>query len=437
MTQLIYKIKILLLLMIVILYTFACTKNERSERIKEELSRNDSVITVTNNAIEEYKYIINKRSGKIHTYSDGINRVSERYQLMSNENIEKLLENENYDICLNCRAGLKLNLDAYEKRANKYNDEDDLSNREVNLIKNYMRLYEFGQLDTETQKFLICLFEVSSWYVNNVYTQLGGKKNVLEVENIAKASASNAAYKKWRDYLDRNYYNKYSLKYEKRILPVIYDDNNNPTDMVLYRCDLFKDANYGKGNNEYTTSGMQTILNAEGEEIFKEWKNYCVVDDSSKFAAAVYYHYINKEILKNEKEENRIAYGIDLWETSSMAFSKISVFTNKLFNTRKFEIIEWNMLKKIIKNGKIELKYYGENFKLQPGDLLYRQVNYGKKINGHVDFFLNNNNVISWGRVNKKHTIQKQYTPTNIGYISNDINDKEQPFVTIIRFIGE
>ena len=120
-----------------------------------------------------------------------------------------------------------------------------------------------------------------------------------------------------------------------------------------------------------------------------------------------------------------------------MAFSKISVFTNKLFNTRKFEIIEWNMLKKIIKNGKIELKYYGENFKLQPGDLLYRQVNYGKKINGHVDFFLNNNNVISWGRVNKKHTIQKQYTPTNIGYISNDINDKEQPFVTIIRFIGE
>ena len=58
--------------------------------------------------------------------------------------------------------------------------------------------------------------------------------------------------------------------------------------MVTYRCDLFKDAGYGKGDNIYSKSGMQTLRNAEGEEIDKEWKNYCVVDDSSKFAAAVY-----------------------------------------------------------------------------------------------------------------------------------------------------
>ena len=62
---------------------------------------------------------------------------------------------------------------------------------------------------------------------------------------------------------------------------------------------------------------MAILSNAEGEEIDKEWKNYCVIDDSSKFAAAVYYHYINKEILKDEKQENRTAYDIDLWGTSS------------------------------------------------------------------------------------------------------------------------
>ena len=51
--------------------------------------------------------------------------------------------------------------------------------------------------------------------------------------------------------------------------------------MVTYRCDLFKDAGYGKGDNIYSKSGMQTLKNTESEEIDKEWKNYCVVDDSS------------------------------------------------------------------------------------------------------------------------------------------------------------
>ena len=51
--------------------------------------------------------------------------------------------------------------------------------------------------------------------------------------------------------------------------------------------------------------------------IDKEWKNYCVVDDSSKFAAAVYYHYINKKFIKSiangyfysdNYEDNNIPY---------------------------------------------------------------------------------------------------------------------------------
>ncbi|MBR1453539.1 MAG: hypothetical protein IJ593_02685, partial [Lachnospiraceae bacterium] len=85
MTKFSYKINALWLLLAIILVAFSCTKIERSAIIKNELSRNDSAISVTNNTIEEYKYIINKRTGKIHTYSDGINRVSEKYQLMTNE----------------------------------------------------------------------------------------------------------------------------------------------------------------------------------------------------------------------------------------------------------------------------------------------------------------------------------------------------------------
>lgn len=429
MTKFSYKINVLWLLLAIILVAFSCTKIERSAIIKNELSRNDSAISVTNNTIEEYKYIINIRTGKIHTYSDGINRVSEKYQLRTNENIEKLLENENYDICLNCHAGLKLNLDAFVKRANDYNDDDDLSNREVNLIKKYMRLYEFGQLDAETQKFIICLFEVSSWYINNVYTHLGGKKNVLEVENIAKASASNAAYKKWRNFLDREYYNKYPLRYEKRILPVIYDENNNHTNMVLYRCDLFKDAGYGKGDNIYSKTGMQTIKNAEGEELFNEWKNYCVVDDSSKFAAAVYYHYINKEILKNEKEEDRIAYGIDLWETSSEKFSIKNKLINILMHTNKFDLVKLKKLKNEQKNGNYKLYYDGKQFILKEGDLLYRK--------GHVEFYIGNNKVVSWGRVHKTNVLKKVFVLNVNGYCSSDVEDMNIPFTSIVRFKGE
>ena len=59
---------------------------------------------------------------------------------------------------------------------------------------------------------------------------------------IILKEASESAYNKWRDYLD---------------------------------------IEYGKGDNIYSKSGMQILKNAEGEEIDKEWKNYCVVDDSS------------------------------------------------------------------------------------------------------------------------------------------------------------
>ena len=298
------KVKKYLYVLLMLVLCFSCTKEKRSEIIKNEVTKNDSHIETnsTNVNVEESKFIINKRTGKVHSYTHGIKVVSDRYQIESNDDIEKILENENYDICLNCYAGLKLNLDKYKtKDRNISNDEADITNNEVNLIKHYMNMYEFGKLDKETQKFLICIFEVGSWYINNVYTQLGGKKSAREVDDIAEVEASEAAYKKWRNYLTL-YGNQYKFNENNKILPVVYDNRSKKySEMVIYRCDLFKDACYGKGKNDDTKNHMQIIKNPEGEEILREYKNYCVVDDSSKFAAAVYYHYINKEILKDKK----------------------------------------------------------------------------------------------------------------------------------------
>ena len=95
------------------------------------------------------------------------------------------------------------------------------------------------------------------------------------------------------------------------------------------------------------------MKNAESEEIDKERKNYCVIDDSSKFAAAVYYHYINKEILKDEKQENRTAYDIDLWGTSSVDYLSLNRFTKRILKSGKFEFIGGKIYKKIRINQKI------------------------------------------------------------------------------------
>ena len=418
-----YKKSIYIVLMIII--CFSCTKEKRSELIKQEVIREDSPIENITGALKENesKYIINKRTGKIHSYTHGVKIVSDRYQLETNEDIDKILENENYDICLNCYAGLKLNLDKYRTNdKNMSNDEVDITNKEVNLIKQYMNMYEFGKLDTETQKFLICIFEVGNWYVNNVYTQLGGQKTAREVDDIAEVEASESAYNKWRNYLAL-YGNRYTFNENKKILPVIYD-NGKSSDMVLYKCDLFKNAGYGKGNNIYTKSGMVTLQNSEKEEIDKEWKNYCVVDDSSKFAAAVYYHYINKEILKDEKQDDKIAYGIDLWETSSTDFSKLNNFTKKILSTKRFKLIMWDDINDEISLSKSQIKEH----KLKVGDLLYR--------NGTVEFYIGKNKVVNWGQVHKEYYIQKEIYYDGANIFTYDIKDNYLQYMSFIRFEG-
>ena len=126
-----------------------------------------------------------------------------------------------------------------------------------------------------------------------------------------------------------------------------------------------------------------------------------------------------------------------MWETNSTAFSKKNNFTNRIYISRNFEVITWDMLKKVKYNNNIELYYYGEKFTLQPGDLVYRKINYDKNIDGHVEFIIGKDKVVGWGRVNKNYTLMKKYTPKMKGYFSNDSKDQDQPFVTIIRFKGE
>ena len=94
------------------------------------------------------------------------------------------------------------------------------------------------------------------------------------------------------------------------------------------------------------------------------------------------------------------------------------------------------MMDEYLKNN-IELYYYEKKFTLQPGDLVYRKINYEKNIDGHVEFFIGKDKVVSWGRVNRDYTLMKKYMPKINGYYSNDLKDQNQPFVTIIRIKGE
>ena len=383
---------LIILLSIILLLCSSCTN-----KTQQELASTDTIREIEENV--GTNYIINKRTGKVHSYTHGTQIIENKDNILeTNDSLENILKNENYDICRTCWAGLRKNL-------SKYRNED------FNLIEKFMRLYDFNKEDEETQKFLMCIFEVGEWYVDNVYTYQGGKQTVIETENTAKKEASNKAYDRWRNYLDNEYYNKnYGVKNEKRILPVVYDNNGKPTTLVTYRCDLFKNANYGKGT-------FQKLKNAEDELIDEEYKNYCVIDDCSKFAAAVYYHYINKELLKNEYMDDKLGYGIDLWGTNTEMFSRFNSFIKKLTGTKKFEFYTWNDSTKSTNINK--------DFILQIGDLIYRK--------NHIEFYIGNNKVIGWGRLHKSYTINKTFHFESNGLYSNDESDKNLPYTAIIR----
>ena len=171
---------------------------------------------------------------------------------------------------------------------------------------------------------------------------------------------------------------------------------------------------------------MQILKNAEGEEIDRERKNYCVVDDSSKFAAAVYYHYINKEILKDKELDEKIAYGIDLWGTSSTMFINKSSLISKLTKTKQFAF--YNLYKKSKNNNVGNSSGSAEDMNLQVGDLLCR--------NGNVEFYIGSNKMVGWGRIHKEYTIYRALEKGANGYFY-DKDGENLPYTTIIRFRKE
>ena len=175
---------------------------------------------------------------------------------------------------------------------------------------------------------------------------------------------------------------------------------------------------------KFSKTGMQILKNAEGEEIDREWKNYCVVDDSSKFAVAVYYHYINKEILKDKDLDEKTAYGIDLWGTNSEKYLTNNHFTNKLLRTQKFELHTWDDIKNNYQTDGDQIS----EFRLKIGDLVCRK--------GNVEFYIGNDKVVSWGRVHKTYTLNKSFYMSNNGMISSDSEDNNQLYITVIRFKG-
>ena len=50
------------------------------------------------------------------------------------------------------------------------------------------------------------------------------------------------------------------------------------------------------------------------------------------------------------------------------------------------------------------------------GDLIYKKRNDNKKLDGHVEFYIGNDKVVSWGKVYKDYIIRKKFELKNDGY---------------------
>ena len=161
-----------------------------------------------------------------------------------------------------------------------------------------------------------------------------------------------------------------------------------------------------------------------GELITADWKNNYVVDDCSKFAAAVYYHYLNNTLLKDKNKLDKDAYGIDLWTTGSYQFYSENGKIEKILNsTNLFEL--WTL-------GKIKNKNKdGEKFELKPGDLIYRSGD--KLMQGHVEFYIGNNKAVGWGEINPDYYKIKNFEVKDEGIYSNYKKETNYPYISVIR----
>ncbi len=417
-----YKICIFLVYSLILLMSlFSCSILEKEQDNLYEIE------TTINNSLKvetSYKSMINidPRSYKVHTYECGNSRIkNENHKLATNSNLVDILNNKKYDVCHICYAGLR-----------KYKS---ITEEDCVLIEKYMRLYEFLQNDIDTCEFLMSIFEVGDWYVNNVYTYQGGLNTVATINKGAKEKASTNAQSKWENYKAsyselKKVKNHLSLN-NKKILSTTFNENG-ALKYGLHKCDLFE-GRFAKGDTDEWKTNKTTIKNADNEILGYDWKNYYVSDDCSKFAAAVYYNYINKTILKNKPIDKKDGKGIDLWYTGSYRFKNFeSDICQILTSLNEFKFYSLNDILAI------------EDFELKPGDLLYRKEkahyvdNNGQKvlvtdIPGHVNFYIGNDKVVNWGSLHSAYVINKHYDKTKEGYKSKNSEDERQPFVAIIR----
>ena len=91
-------------------------------------------------------------------------------------------------------------------------------------------------------------------------------------------------------------------------------------------------------------------------------------------------------------------------------------------------LITWDILDKVVEEKEVKVYYNNKRFDLQIGDLICRK--------GHVEFYIGDNKVVSWGRVHKAYAINKNFKPLLTGYKSNDKEDKDIPFTSFLRFKG-
>ena len=64
--------KIILTLTLLVLFSMSCNKQERSEIIINEIENETTQTQSTTEAYSEYRYVINRRSGKVHAYNHGM-----------------------------------------------------------------------------------------------------------------------------------------------------------------------------------------------------------------------------------------------------------------------------------------------------------------------------------------------------------------------------
>ena len=405
-------------ILIILSLLTSCSIISNKSRLMDAVGVEDTEVP----SINEYKYMINISSNKVHTFECGNSRIrSENNKFPTNDKLINILSNDKYDVCHICYAGL---------RKNKSITEEDCV-----LVEKYMRLYEFLQNDDDTCEFLMSIFEIGNWYVNNVYTYQGGLNTVSKIDSDAKRYASDNAQNKWNEYKTSyselmQVENGASLN-NKKIQSTTFN-GDTALRYSLHKCDLFTDR-YAKGDTKDRKNNKVAIKNADNELLGYDWKNYYVSDDCSKFAAAVYYNYINKTILNNKSQDKKDGNGIDLWYTGSYSY----------------RITDSRIMKTLTASNKFKLYSLSDilaadDFDLKPGDLLYRKEkahyvdNNGQKVlvtdkPGHVDFYIGNDSVVNWGRIHKSNIIKKHFIKTKEGYISNNSDDEQQPFVAIIR----